>query len=265
MTNKKLIFNLLSIDNNQSLIGSSTNEALKYKTDYDLQEKISNLTPRQALLKFQHIFKVVNKSNDIYISDLKSGLYNTIPIRWNYESIMKGYQMIDTKTIQFIDTLNDQLGNVIKLDLLVYYTNEFHEFSCNYYVNTPTILEHEIYKSLLIDVKKYHANKKYMKMLKRIYSYNLIKNDRKHIKELEIFFNSNAGLLYQFQHKVNTLIDVIDLLPLVNIIQVDKALIKLQHDIPNKYKSLVNKQSLNMLTDMLQNDINSEVIDFLSK
>jgi hypothetical protein len=50
MTNKKLIFNLLSIDNNQSLIGSSTNEALKYKTDYDLQEKISNLTPRQALL-----------------------------------------------------------------------------------------------------------------------------------------------------------------------------------------------------------------------
>ena len=38
------ILNLLSINNNIELIGSSLKKNLKYKTDYDTQESIEDLT-----------------------------------------------------------------------------------------------------------------------------------------------------------------------------------------------------------------------------
>ena len=63
----------------------------------------------------------------------------------------------------------------------------FLEFSCNYYV--AQITNEYIVKSLMLDVKKYYFEQKYMKLLKRLYSYNVIMRYKKQSKELENIFN----------------------------------------------------------------------------
>ena len=183
------ILNLLSINNNIELIGSSLKKQLKYKTDYDTQEDIEDLTPNEAYERFKNIFEKVQSLPNIYITDFKSGLHNTIPVRWNYETIMKGFQMLDDNIrVTFVDTLNNQPNNIIKLDLLVFdeFKKIFLEFSCNYYV--VPITNKNIVNSLLLDVKKYYHEGKYMKVLKRLYSYNIIMKYRKKVTELEDIF-----------------------------------------------------------------------------
>ena len=120
MMDINFILNLLSINDKIELIGSSVNKKLKYKTDYDCQEIIEDLTRQQAYDRFKHIFEKVETLDYVYITDLKSGLHNTIPLRWDYEDIKRGHQMIENKPIYFVDTLNNQVNNIIKIDLLVY-------------------------------------------------------------------------------------------------------------------------------------------------
>ena len=103
-----------------------------------------------------------------------------------------------------------------------------------------------------------------MKMLKRIYSYVLIANNVDKAKELESFFNSYAGLLYQFTHKVSVLLEATENEEIDGEL-IENALHKLKNDILNRYKSLVNISTLELLGEILQQDMNDEVIKFVEK
>jgi hypothetical protein len=141
--------------------------------------------------KFQQMFNSFEKSDTVYITDFKSGYYKTKPVRWNYIDIMNGFKIIDDiVTINLIDTLQLQ-NNKIKINLIAYIKNEFVEFSCNYYFHKNEIDVTDIYKSLLLDVNKYYHSKKFMKMLKRLLSYRLIRNES--VDDIVDFLNSEAG------------------------------------------------------------------------
>lgn len=261
MIDINFILNLMSINNNITLIGSSINKKLKYKTDYDCQEIIENLNKNEAYNRFKKMFKEVKKFNYIYITDFKSGLHNTIPLRWGYDEIMKGFQMIDNKPIYFVDTLNNNLNNIIKIDLLVFdeSTKTFLEFSCNYYV--AQIQNDDIVKSLILDVRKYYFDGKYMKLLKRIYSYNLLKNHKNTSKKLESIFNSKAGLLNQLYHKVNLIMDAIKFN--VKKYQINQVIKELKQNIDSKYKKYVKISSLEKLAQMLKDDTNNLIFELI--
>ena len=85
---EKEIINKLSISNSIELIGSNSIGKLKYTTDFDLQEYISikKLKDYQKYVrKIQQIFKSFQKSDKVFITDFKSGYYNTQPVRWGYK------------------------------------------------------------------------------------------------------------------------------------------------------------------------------------
>lgn len=261
--NTKEILEFLSVQNELVLIGSSANKKLKYVTDYDTQEMLINVDPKYVLNIMQQKFRLAQQSDHIYIIDLKAGKYKTVPIRWDYKTIMKGYQDIDGYRVRFIDVLNNDDGNVVKLDVIAYYDRVFHEFSCNYYFTEATVSDSEHYNSLLLDVEKYYFDDKYMKMLKRLYSYYSKANPKK-AKKLETFFNSRAGLLNQLEHKVNVILDILEL-KRYDRTQVNSAIQQLKTDTPRPFKSLVKRRSLQKLSDNLHQKVNELVAEFVNK
>ena len=195
---------------------------------------------------------------------MKAGTFNTLPVRWSYDDIMKGYKIIDTKTIMFVDTLHNN-NNTVKIDLIAFINKEYVEFSCNYYFNVKST-SNDVHLSLLLDIKKYYHEQKYMKMLKRVMSYRNI--EKQSNKELIDFFNSEVGLLYQSYHKIDVILLLLDKFKDVNMKNVVYAVQQVIKKIPNKYidnnisiKNLV--QSLTDIKSKLHTYINDKVIDFI--
>ena len=267
---EKEIIKKLSISNSIELIGSNSIGKLKYTTDFDLQEYISinKLKDYQKYVrKIQQVFKSFQKSETVFITDFKSGYHNTQPVRWNYTDIINGYKIIDNEiTINLFDTLQLK-SNKIKIDIIAFINDKFLEFSCNYYFHSSDVDVTDIYKSLLLDVKKYYHAKKFMKMLKRLLSYRMIRNES--VDDIIVFLNSQAGFLYQLQHQLDVILFVIEEDVDVNVKYINQSVDKLLNIIPAKYKKGITKRGkwihvLNKIKNALHDDINSLVISFLA-
>lgn len=262
------IIKLLSIDDNIQLIGANAIPEIKYATDYDFQEiKIikSIQDYNKILIKFQNIFEKAKNNKNIFITDMKAGSFNSIPVRWNYADIMNGFKFIDTKLILFTNTLNNK--DKVKIDLIVYMKGEYVEISCNYYFNgINNKSDDDIYVSLLLDIKKYYHEQKFMKMLKRIMSYRKIKNQSN--EELINFFNTKAGLLYQAHHKIETILILLEKFPDVNMKQIISSVKKIIKTIPKQYiNNIIDynnlKPALKTINENINNIINKLSIEFI--
>ncbi len=199
--NKAKIKHLLNFKNKIQLIGANKLE-LKYTTDYDYQVKHiidpKDINIKKEILKhFQNIFKVASETDKFHITEFKSGMFKG-KITWNHDEIMQGYKEIpgtDMKTL-----LINNLDNC-KIDIVAFTGKIYEEFSCNYYFFERTTKDTE--NALLLDIKQYYHENKYMKMLKRVMSYRRVNNLP--IDDLVNFFNSEAGKLYQEKHRLETL------------------------------------------------------------
>ena len=168
-------------------------------------------------------------------------------------------------TINLSDTLQLK-NNKIKIDIIAFINNKFVEFSCNYYFHSSDVDVEEIYKSLLLDVKKYYHAKKFMKMLKRLLSYRLIRNEP--VNDIIRFLNSKAGFLYQLHHQLDVILFVIEEELKVDVKYINQSVNKLLNIIPAKYKKYINRRAkwasvLNKIKNALHDDINLLVIAFL--
>ena len=202
LLNRDQIIKLLDIQDIK-LIGSYVDSKLKYKSDMDLQCYITEPMSIDLIYeKFKKIFEAAKKSSNTYIIDFKCGVIprGNIPIRWDYNDMMSGYQYIEDHCITFSSAL--QQKSVIKIDLVVTIDKIYHEYSCNYYIlfdriNTIPFIERSILRSLKLDSIKLSRDGKYFKSLKRRYLYYKLKKNHKKQKELLKILNSNLGYLYK--------------------------------------------------------------------
>lgn len=266
----KQIINILNLYGSIELIGSNSIKNMKYKTDYDLQEHITITSIEDYTLikeKFQNVFKIVDNSENIFITDFKSGIFNTYPIRWNYEDIMKGFKEIDTKTVRFIDTLHNN-NNTIKIDIIALDNDDFVEISCNYYFSNSSVNVDDVLLSLKLDIKKYYHEKKYFKMMKRVLSFRMIKNEN--VDNLIKLFNSKTGFLYQLHHKIDVVEFILENRIEFNINDVNNMIENIVRSLPdNVSKQLTKHNNIFGLLDeiklILIEQTNAQVIEFIEQ
>lgn len=155
---------------------------------------------KRILEHFKEVFKKFKNNKRIVITDFKCGIgKGNIPYRWKYKDIQRGYLYDDNnEKIYFIDQLQKQ--SIIKIDILAFIKSNFIEITMNYYFNFGDIdksyqsytLE-DIITSIKKDVIELREEGNYYKSLKRLNSYNRLKN--KSNKNLIKIINSNFGIL----------------------------------------------------------------------
>lgn len=220
--NIKNVFNLLTITGKYKIIGSASLKSILYSSDYDLMEyvkkgdKISTLNYLYKI--FLQKFKDAKKDKNIFITDFKCGEINDEPIRWDYKTIIKGFQLIGGKKYTFQECLI--MKSTIKLDAIVLINSIFTEFSENYYIklgnitnyNEDDISEKGIKKSIESDIKEQEKEGNFYKMSKRIFAYKLFdKNKNKNfLIDLINYFNSYIGIINKCRAECDILILVLE-------------------------------------------------------
>jgi len=208
---ERKIFAYLTLHGTQRIVGSASLKEVEYSADYDLMEYISFEREPEIyeliLTLFKEKFRTAYKSKNIWITDFKCGvLAGGKPIRWDRQSIAKGYQIIEDVKIYFVDCLQEKSS--IKLDVISLIDGLFHEFSEIYFLTFGDYKTYDpvytkkknIETSLLIDVKKYQEKGNYMKTLKRLFAYlRISETDPALQQELVSFFNSSVGELSSYK------------------------------------------------------------------
>jgi hypothetical protein len=170
-------------------------------------------TYNKILDHFKYLFKLFKNNKRIVITDFKCGVGKAnIPYRWNYKSIMKGFQYEDNNNkVYFIDQL--QKHSVIKIDILAYIPkyNEYMEITMNYYFNFGNIDKSyhaytfdDILTAIKKDVYELREEGNYYKSLKRLNSYNrLLKKNNKNLIKI---INSEYGIKSREKSKLSNLL-----------------------------------------------------------
>jgi hypothetical protein len=211
--NNKLVklINFISIEGKTTIIGSSILKPIRYNSDYDLSTDIkgeANLKYK-IYLRFKKIFRLSKKDKNIFITDFKCGIDNKgNALRWKYNDIMKGFQIVDGETYFFEDCL--LIKSTIKLDIIYLINGKFNELSDNYYIkignktNFEPINKKSVLKSLKKDYNDLIKEKKFYKALKREFSMIMTNNmneptpkDTLNERQQELinYFNSDIGIL----------------------------------------------------------------------
>lgn len=268
--------NLLQIlDANQ--IGSAGDKRIKYAADVDLEEIIILEKSYENILNiFKKKFKKAKKQDNIWITDFKCGIdQNNVPYRWDYDSIMKGYQTINQEKIYFIDQLNKH--SIIKLDVVALINDRLTEFSNNYYfiIGDKTTQPEKftpVEKSLLLDAVKYQQDNLYFKSLKRIFAFYKLIDNIPEQKKLITLFNSDIGSIYQITNLLSTIQLVLNqkFKPIPKKIII-KNLNFAKKELPNEYQYLIDeiivqpKNKMFSYIDHAKRVINDNVNEMLFK
>jgi hypothetical protein len=206
---EKKVFAFLTIDGIQRILGTTPIDEIRYKTDYDLMEykdfEMDKPQVYQLVLDlFREKFDKAYQNPNMWITDFKCGVQNGgIPIRWNRQSIKKGFQYIEDNKVFFVDCLQEQ--SIIKLDVLSLINGLINEFSEVYLLtfgdfktyNPQLTTSEHIRTAMRQDALYYKGKGNIYKGLKRLFAFlrmDEAKNKTK-IKSLLDLFNSPIGRL----------------------------------------------------------------------
>jgi hypothetical protein len=270
------IFHLLSIRGKYQVIGSANLPEIRYASDYDLQEFVTESTidhyPTILLKIFQQKFDIAKKNPKIFITDFKCGMTNSgEPIRWTYKDIQRGKQRVDGKWLSFEECV--LMKATMKMDIIALIHGIFTEFSENYYIelgkwrNYIPTTKAELLESLKHDAYAYYHEGKKFKALKRIFSYfHLRKGNEPEEKKLKALFNSPVGFLNKAKNELDILQTVLDnpfRCPLKKDILRNLHIV--QHDInyPLSPPSSDTTKEIQVLKSSLENKINKATQSFL--
>ena len=219
MSNAK-IFNFLSITGQQTLVGSSADKDVIYSADYDLMEEKDFKKDLNIYNKILDLFRkkyklALKPKSNIWIIDFKCGMFRGQPIRWDKESIKKGYVLIDNEPKYFVDCLQQE--SRIKMDAIAVDSNgEINEYSDIYFIKigsnelTREISDEENAILIFRDLHHYLDEKNYFKALKRLYSFAKLKNNNSLIKALLKVINSQLGRQSKLIADLNTINELIN-------------------------------------------------------
>lgn len=217
----KKVFKFLSVTGLQTLVGSSADKDVVYSADYDLLEQkkfkknkdIHNFILNLFRKKYRLALKP--KSN-IWIIDFKCGSFRGQPIRWDKESIKKGYVVINDEPKYFVDCLQQE--SRIKMDVIALDNDgKLNEYSDLYFINIGDfplsgVMETEKQSAISIfkDFQNYILEKNYFKAVKRLYAYAKLENNKPLINELLKVINSTLGKQSKYISDINIILELID-------------------------------------------------------
>lgn len=192
----KKLFNLLKFsDRLPDVMGSSSLISQKYFGDYDLFSYIGFPSMDLVYNRMSQILESIIQSKEYYFIEFKIQGTNGKKFRWFYnETFLKN---------QFFDIVSDVKIDFMKIDLIAYIDYKFIEVSSIYKLDlqpVDMIDENKHNKEQLISIREdlieLKKEKKYFKILKRIYSIAKINSDSKLMNDLTKFFNSDVGEMY---------------------------------------------------------------------
>ena len=265
----KSIYGFLSIDGEQSLVGSSADKNILYSADYDLLEgktfKKSSDIYNHIYNLFKDKYKEALQNPNIWITDFKCGVFRGQPQKWNKEEIKRGYKNIDDNILLFTDCL--QQKSRIKLDIIaIDKDHNITEYSDIYIIRigefslTENVNIEDIKNSILNDFYSYANANKYFKALKRLYSYAKLINAKKLQNDLVSIFNSSLGEDYKTMSDLNTLLMLLE----QKFKPINKEIIlthlKMMKINTNKNKL---KPSLKSMIDTINNNINEKLVPLI--
>ena len=190
---KKIIKFLTFKKNKVELKGSSSLKSQRYFSDYDL---FSVVQKEDYADFFTFITKLIQKIEakeygDVFFIELKIQLKNGRKIRFYTER--KRSQLIEKKVFDKVFNKID----FIKIDLIVRIENKFTEVSCIYSFTNDNSTKEDYIKSLEADIKELKKEKKYYKILKRVFNIKKAEGDKSELVKLTKIFNSELGKEYQ--------------------------------------------------------------------
>jgi len=195
------VFHFLELKSNHGfLIGSNSIKHVLYANDYDLNENIKmndSVKIISAVYKqFVDIFNKAYKTPEYYITDFKNGMFNGLPIRWEYEDIKKGTRTIDNHTFTFGECLLHD-NNLVKLDLCYAHNNLFTDINIiyNFIINNVNKIDSKIEEQFDKQIEEARMNGDYYKVIKRKFNKEL--NHGKVNKGILNLMNSGNGIMYK--------------------------------------------------------------------
>jgi len=217
----KKVFKFLSVTGLQTLVGSSADKDVIYSADYDLMEqkdfKKSNAIYYFILNLFRKKYKFALKpKSNIWIIDFKCGSFRGQPIRWDKESIKKGYVVINDEPKYFVDCLQQE--SRLKMDVIALDNDgKLNEYSDLYFINIgdfalsgPMETEKQSAISIFKDFQNYIKEKNYFKAIKRLYAYAKLENNKQLINELLKVINSTLGKQSNYISDINIILELMD-------------------------------------------------------
>ena len=217
----KKVFKFLSVTGLQTLVGSSADKNVVYSADYDLMEQ-KNFKKNKNIHNFilnlfrkKYNFALKPKSN-IWIIDFKCGSFRGQPIRWDKESIKKGYVVINDEPKYFVDCLQQE--SRIKMDTIALDADGIlNEYSDLYFINIGNFslsgameTEKQSAISIFKDFQNMVVEKNYFKAIKRLYAYAKLENNKPLINELLKVINSPLGKQSNYIADINIILELID-------------------------------------------------------
>ena len=198
-------FHKMSITSDFDIIGSAHYKNFAYTNDYDLNENFKTENNPKVLNNlyklFLNKFTEAEKDPNQLITDFKCGELNGESVRWNYDNMKKGFQIINNKKITFQECL--LMDSTIKLDEVVFINGLATEITNNYFIKIGNLgnykqnTKDDIIKMLEESYEECIKEKKYFKALKRKFSIYQIKHPNQIQKKLLLLLNSNSGRLYK--------------------------------------------------------------------
>jgi len=273
----KKVFKFLSVSGLQTLVGSSADKDVIYSADYDLMEekkfKRDYAVYNFILNLFRKKYKLALKpKSNIWIIDFKCGSFRGQPIRWDKESIKKGYVVINDEPKYFVDCLQQE--SRIKMDVIALDNDgKLNEYSDLYFINIgdfslsgPMESEKQSAISIFKDFQNYITEKNYFKAVKRLYAYSKLENNKPLINELLKVINSPLGKQSKYIADINIVLELMD----NNFKRFKKKLIFDNLALLNikiaKNKSLeVIAKTLKELVAKYSNELNNEIIKVVEK
>ena len=273
----KKIFKFLSVTGLQTLVGSSADKDVIYSADYDLMEEKNFKKNKDVhnhilnLFRKKYNFALKPKSN-IWIIDFKCGSFRGQPIRWDKESIKKGYVVINDEPKYFVDCLQQE--SRLKMDVIALDNDgKLNEYSDLYFINIgdfalsgPMETEKQSAISIFKDFQNYIKEKNYFKAIKRLYAYAKLENNKPLINELLKVINTPLGKQSNYISDINIILELMD----NNFKRFDKKLIFNNLALLNI--KIAKSKSLNVIAKILKelvanysNDLNNKVAELVNE
>jgi hypothetical protein len=194
------------------LVGSSSLQSQKYPSDFDLITSVSNKTNSETFFNNINSWtEIIDENPNLYFIELKIQTKKGEKFRYfnydlpiNYSDFKTKYKNVASRKAGPVPSPSGGELDFIKLDLIAYIDNIFKDVSIIYSFGEPPTTIQKL-KKLNEDMEQFKKENNWFKVLKRLFVYYSIKDNKRITLYLNEIFNSKLGELYAIINNIKTI------------------------------------------------------------